>query len=158
MINFKAPTYGMYPTTQKTCTNAHSYQQNIHQVIHHEQLIKFNTVALIFLFKDLCVSHSIIQHLFCLPDHTLLLHHTAKFIRKVENSRFTSHLDRLFSLWSYVIYQMYYWVCTAGTHRSMSILGTVHTAFFNPHQFNAMMYMPGNVMLARMMTALDLEF
>ena len=40
----------------------------------------------------------------------------------------------------------------------MSILGRVHAAFFNSHQIEAMIYMPDEIILARMMTALDLEF
>ena len=53
---------------------------------------------------------------------------------------------------------MNYWVCTAGTHRSTSILAKVHKAFFNYYQFHAMDNMPNGIVLARMMTALDLEF
>ena len=40
----------------------------------------------------------------------------------------------------------------------MSILGRVHTSFFNYHQFNEMTNMHGETVLARIMTALDLEF
>ena len=40
----------------------------------------------------------------------------------------------------------------------MSFLGRVHAAFFNHHQFDVMTYMPDEIVLARMMTALDLEF
>ena len=53
---------------------------------------------------------------------------------------------------------MDYWVHTAGRYRAMSILGRVHAAFLNCHQFNAMTYMPDEIVLARMMTTLDLEF
>ena len=53
---------------------------------------------------------------------------------------------------------MNYWVCTAGRYRATSILGRVHAAFFNCHQFDAMTYMLDEIALARMMTALDLEF
>ena len=40
----------------------------------------------------------------------------------------------------------------------MSILGRVHTAFFNYHQFNEMTQMPDETALARITTALDLAF
>ena len=53
---------------------------------------------------------------------------------------------------------MNYWVCTARRYKVMSILGRVHAAFFNCHQFDAMTYMPDEVVLASRMTALDLEF
>ena len=53
---------------------------------------------------------------------------------------------------------MNYWVCTAGRYRSTSILEKVHKAFFNYYQFHAMANMPYEIILARMMTALDLEF
>ena len=53
---------------------------------------------------------------------------------------------------------MNYLVCTAGRFRTTSILGRVHAAFFNCYQFSAMTYMPNEIVLARMMTALDLEF
>ena len=53
---------------------------------------------------------------------------------------------------------MNYWVCTAGRYRAKSILGRVDTAFFNPYKFSAMTNMPDEIVLARMMTALDLEF
>ena len=38
----------------------------------------------------------------------------------------------------------------------MSILGWVHATFYNCHQFDAMNYMLDDIVLARMMTALDL--
>ena len=50
------------------------------------------------------------------------------------------------------------WVYTAGRYRATSIPGRVHAAFFNCHQFDAMTYMPDEIFLARIMTALDLEF
>ena len=53
---------------------------------------------------------------------------------------------------------MNYWVHTAGRYRAMSILGTVHAAFFNHHQFDAMTYIPDEIVLAKMMTTLNLEF
>ena len=53
---------------------------------------------------------------------------------------------------------MNYWVCTAGRYRSTSILEKVQKAFFNYYQFDAMTYMPDGIILARMMTTLDLEF
>ena len=37
-------------------------------------------------------------------------------------------------------------------------LARVHAACFSCYQFNAMTYMPDGIILARMMTALDLEF
>ena len=53
---------------------------------------------------------------------------------------------------------MNYWAHTAGRYRAASILGRVHAVFFNCHQFDAMTYMPNEIVLTRMMTALDLEF
>ena len=53
---------------------------------------------------------------------------------------------------------MNYWLCTAGRYRATSILGRVHAAFFNSHQIKEMIYMPDEIVLARIMTALDLEF
>ena len=50
------------------------------------------------------------------------------------------------------------WVHTAGRYRGTPILGRVHAAFFISHQIKAMIYMPDEIVLARMMTALDLEF
>ena len=77
---------------------------------------------------------------------------------KMESSLFIPCLDKLFNLWNNVVHQMNYWVHTAGRYRAISIIGRVHAAFFNCHQFNALTYMPGQIVLARMMTALDLEF
>ena len=52
---------------------------------------------------------------------------------------------------------MKYWVYTPGRYRAMSILGRVPVAFFNCYQFAEMTYMPGEIILTRMMTALDLD-
>ena len=76
----------------------------------------------------------------------------------MENHLFTPHLDELFNLWNSAVCQMNYQVCVAGKYRSISILERVHKAFFNSHQFHAMDYMPEEIILARVMTALDLEF
>ena len=43
-------------------------------------------------------------------------------------------------------------------YREMAILGRVYAAFFNYHQFNEMTSMPDEIVLARIMTTLDLEF
>ena len=77
---------------------------------------------------------------------------------EMENSIFASCLDRLFSLWNNAIHCMNFWVHTAGTYRVMSILGRLHAVFFNYYQFNEMTHMPDDIVLARIMTALDLEF
>ena len=77
---------------------------------------------------------------------------------EMENTTFASCLDRLFSLWNNAIYHMNYWVHTAGTYRATTILGGVHATFFNYHQFNEICYMPEETVLARIMSALDLEF
>ena len=53
---------------------------------------------------------------------------------------------------------MNYWVHTAGRYRSTSILEKVHKAFINYYQYHGMTYMVDEIILARMMTALDLEF
>ena len=39
-----------------------------------------------------------------------------------------------------------------------SLPGRVHAAFISSHQMKAMIYMPDEIILAKMMTALDLEF
>ena len=49
-------------------------------------------------------------------------------------------------------------VCTAGRYRSTSILEKVHKAFFNNYQLHAMVNMSDEIILARMMTTLDLKF
>ena len=77
---------------------------------------------------------------------------------EMENSTFTSWLDRLLSLWNHAIHPMNFWVHTAGTYRAAPILGRVHVAFFNYHHFNKMTHMSDQIVLARIMTALDLEF
>ena len=53
---------------------------------------------------------------------------------------------------------MNFWVCMAGMYRAKAILGTVHTAFFKYHYFSEMTNMPDEIVLARIMTALDLKF
>ena len=53
---------------------------------------------------------------------------------------------------------MKYCIHAAGRYRSTSILERVHKTFFNHYQFNVMTYMLDEVILARMMTAQDLEF
>ena len=76
----------------------------------------------------------------------------------MENSLFTPHLDKLFKLWNNALCQMNYWDHTAGRCRSTSILEGVHRAFISYYQFDAMTYMPDKFILARMMTAIHLEF
>ena len=49
-------------------------------------------------------------------------------------------------------------VCTAGMYKATAILSRVHTAFFNHHYFSKMTNMPDEIVLARIMTALDLKF
>ena len=75
-----------------------------------------------------------------------------------ENSLFIPCLDELFNLWNIAVCQMNYWVHAAGRYRPTSILERVHKAFFNYYQIHAMTYMPDEIILARMMTTLDLEF
>ena len=53
---------------------------------------------------------------------------------------------------------MDYWVHTAGRYIATSVLGRVHAVFFNCHRFDAMTCMLDEIVLARMMTAIDLEF
>ena len=77
---------------------------------------------------------------------------------KMENPLFTSCLDELFNLWNNAVHQVSYWVSTAGRYRSTSILEKVHKTVFNYYQFNAMANIPGEIILARMMTSLGLEF
>ena len=53
---------------------------------------------------------------------------------------------------------MNYWVHTTERYRATSILGRVHAAFFNSHQIDTMIYMLDEIVLARLMTVMDLEF
>ena len=101
-----------------------------------------------------CFPLSQLQCQLCLLDW-LLLQHT---FFKMENSLFTPHLDKLFNLWNNAVHWMNYWVYTAGRSRYTSILEKVHKAFFNYYQFNAMADVPDEIISARMMTTLDLEF
>ena len=112
-------------------------------------------MALIFLFKK--TIHSPIHHLQC--QHCLLdcLLHSLHFF-KMENPLFTPHLGGLFNLWNNAVCQMNYLVSTAGRVRSTSILEKVHKAFFNYFQFHAMANTSDEIVLARMMTTLDLEY
>ena len=74
----------------------------------------------------------------------------------MENSLFTHCLDELFNLWNNVVHQIHYWVHAARRYKSTSVLENVHKAFFNYYQFHAMANMPDEIVLARMMTAMDL--
>ena len=47
---------------------------------------------------------------------------------------------------------------TAGTCRTTAILGRVHAALFNYHYFSKMTNVPDEIVLASIMTELDLEF
>ena len=49
-------------------------------------------------------------------------------------------------------------VHTAGMYRATETLGRVYTAFFNYHYSSEMTNMPDEIILAKIMTALDLEF
>ena len=53
---------------------------------------------------------------------------------------------------------MSFWVHAAGMYRGTSILGRVHAAFFNCHQFSEMTKLSDEIVLARIETSLDLEF
>ena len=53
---------------------------------------------------------------------------------------------------------MNFWVCTVGMYRATAIISRVHTAFFNYHSFCKVINMSYEIVLARIMTALDLEF
>ena len=48
----------------------------------------------------------------------------------MENSIFTSCLDRMYSPWNNAIHCMNFLFCTVGTYRPISILGRDHTAFW----------------------------
>ena len=56
------------------------------------------------------------------------------------------------------MYCMNFWVCAVGTYRAMAILSRVHIAFFNYSHGSKMTNMSDEIVLARIMTALDLEF
>ena len=121
---------------------------------HNEQPLPLNIVALIFLFKYRIFPLSHLKHQICLLDCLLLQH--AFF--KMENSLFTPCLDELFNPWNNGVCQMNYWVHTAVKYRSTPIIERVHKAFFNNYQFSAITNIPDEIILARMMTSLDLEF
>ena len=53
---------------------------------------------------------------------------------------------------------MSYWVHTTVWYRSTSILEKVYKLFFNYYQFHARANMYDEIILARIMTTLDLEF
>ena len=53
---------------------------------------------------------------------------------------------------------MNFWVHTGGMYRATEILSRVHTAFFSYHYIIEITNMPDEIVLARIMTALDLEF
>ena len=53
---------------------------------------------------------------------------------------------------------MNFWVCAAGMYTATAILGKVHTAFLNYNYFSKMINMPDEIVIARIMAALDLEF
>ena len=146
MIN-EASICGTQHSTKGTPINDHLN----HQSIHHEQSLTLNTVALIFLFKDKYLPHCHLQCLLQLTDYIMTS-------LEMENSTFTSWLDRMFSLWNTAAHHMNFWVCTAGTYRATYILGRVRADFFNYHQFNEMTHMPDEIVLARSITPLDLEF
>ena len=55
-------------------------------------------------------------------------------------------------------YRMNYWVHTARRHRVASVLGRVHASFFTSHHMQEMIYVPDEIILVRMIGALDLEF
>ena len=53
---------------------------------------------------------------------------------------------------------MNFWVCAAGTYRATVILSRVHIGFCNYHYFSKMTNMHDEIVLARIITVLDLEF
>ena len=76
----------------------------------------------------------------------------------MENSIFTSQLDILFSIWNNAIHLMNFWVHAMGTYRATAILVKVQTAFLNCNYFCKLTNMSDEIVLAMIMTALDLEF
>ena len=76
----------------------------------------------------------------------------------MEESTFTLQLGRLFGIWNNAIHCMNFWVHAVGTYRATTVLGRVHTAFFNYDYCSKMTNMPDKIVLARIMTTLDLEF
>ena len=77
---------------------------------------------------------------------------------KMKVSTFTLQQDRLFSIWNNAVHCTNLWVCAAGMYRATEILNRFHTAFFNYNYFSQMIIVPDKIVLARIMTALDLEF
>ena len=113
-----------------------------------------NAVALILLFKDKIFP----LFSFTTPTLTAKLPAITTHILQDGKSFFTPHLDELFNLWNNTVCKMNYWVCMAGRYRPTSIPEEVHKAFFNYYQFHVMANMPDEIVIARMMTTLDMEF
>ena len=53
---------------------------------------------------------------------------------------------------------MNFWLCVVGMYRETAILGRVHTTFFSYNYSSKMTNMPDEIVLAKIMTALDLQF
>ena len=76
----------------------------------------------------------------------------------MENSTFTLQLGRLFSIRNNAIHHMNCMVHTMDMYKATAILSRVHTASFYYHCFSEMTNIPCEIVLARIMTVLDLEF
>ena len=140
----------MWHTTKRTCANDCTYIFKVPIMSNHWPL---NAVVVIY-FRTKIPPIS-----FTMPTLPARLPATLQHaFFKMENSLFTPHLDELFNLWNNTVCWMNYLVHAAGRYRSTSILEKVLLAFFNYYQFNAMTQMPHNIILARMMTTLDMEF
>ena len=148
MINFKASTCHMQHTTKGTCINDCTYIFKAPIMSNHWPLMPWHSSS--YLKTNLLHSH--------LQSLCWLLDHITTFFGKIENSLFAPCLDRLFNLWNNAVCRMNYWVHIAGKYRATSTLGKSSCSIlFNCYQFDAITYMPDEIVLARMVAALDLE-
>ena len=114
----------MWHTTRETCINDCTYIFKAPIISNHCPLMLWHASS--YLRTNLS------PFSFTMPTLPARLQHA---FFKMENSLFTPHLNELFNLWNNTVWQMSYWVCTAGRYRSTSILERFHAAFFNCHQF-----------------------
>ena len=149
MINFKASACGRWCTTKETWINDYTYIFKAPMMSKHWPLKLWDSSS--YLKKTFPPLSPTMPTLTARSHCNILL-------RKIENFLFTPCLEELFSEWNNTVQPMRFWVHTAGRYRATSILGRVHAAFFNCHQFDAMTHVPDEIVLARMMTALDFEF
>ena len=141
----------MWHITRRICVNGCTYIFKATKMNNHCHFMLWHSTS--YLRTKFSPTSS-----FTMTTHPTILHTAFTTFFKMENPVLIPYLDELFNLQNNAVCQMNYWVCTAGTYRSISILERVHWGFFNYYQFHAMANIPDESVLARMMTALDIEF